>query len=128
MKKNPFVSYISKITFLSIAVCFLSLLLVLVVPKGFITRNVPYYIVMYYAVTILGYAGVYFLPQKTTLKFENVFLMTKIIKFLIYLLVLVVVFLGGIEKNAKFAVAYLVLFLIYQVFDTITLTQLIKKK
>lgn len=128
MKKNPFVTYVTTLTFFSMAVCFLVMLCMMFVPRDFITRITPYYILMFYIITLAGYACVYFIPKNGTMRFENVFLMVKIIKFLIYLVVLVVVMLGGIEKNAKFAVAYLSLFIIYQVFDTITLTKLVKKK
>lgn len=126
MKKNPFVSYITKMTFFSIAVCFLFLFGAFFIPKPYFSANIPYYIVMFYAVTVLGYASVYFLPKKSKMKFEHIFLLTKICKFFIYIVVLVVMFLCSIEKNTKFAITYLVIFAIYQVFDTITLTSMVK--
>lgn len=126
MKTNPFIQYISKITFFSIAVCFVVMLLWLKVPADYI-RNTPYYIIMYYVVTILCYAFLYFTQKKATIRFENAYMLTKIIKFLIYIAVLALVLLFNIEKNIKFAIAYLSLFVIYQVFDTITLMRLVKQ-
>ncbi len=126
MKKTPLLNYISKITFLSIAICIIVLLLLRVVPREYI-NNVPSYIMMFYLVTTLGYCFLYYNKKKAKMRFEQAYMLTKTIKFLIYIAVLAIVLLCNIEKNVKFAVAYLLLFVFYQIFDTVTILQLSKE-
>ncbi len=125
MKKTPLLNYISKITFFSIATCIVVLLLIKVVPGDYI-NNSPSYIMMFYVVTTLGYCFLYHNKKTGRMKFEQAYMLIKTLKFLIYIAVLIIVLLCDIEKNIKFAVAYLLLFVIYQVFDTITILQLSK--
>ncbi len=127
MKKHPLVSYLMKITTLSLVLCFVVLFSLLLIPKDFFSANIPYYIIMFFAVTFASYSFMYYAPTKTNLKFEQAFLLTRLIKMLIYIAVLVVVLLAHIEKNIKFAVAYMLLFVVYQVFDVITIKTLVNK-
>ncbi|MDO5759949.1 MAG: hypothetical protein Q4Q06_02865 [Bacteroidota bacterium] len=128
MKKHPLISYLLKITYLSLILCFVVLFSLLVVPKEYISLNTPYYILMFFVVTYISYAFMYYAPKKFNLKFEQAFLITKFIKMLVYILVLVVVIFAHIEKNIKFAICYMVLYLIYQIFDTISMKKLVKQK
>lgn len=81
---------------------------------------------MFFFVTFMSYGFMYYAPTKMKLKFEQAFLITRFSKMLIYISVLVIVLLAHIEKNIKFAVAYMILFLVYQVFDVITVKHLSK--
>lgn len=125
MTKNPFFSYLTKLSFFSIAVCFLVMILWLWVPAEYI-RTAPYYIAMYYVVTLGCYAFLSFAPNKN-FKFEQAFMITKTTKIIIYAAIFAIVLLFNIEKSIKFAIAYLLLYLIYQIFDTIALMKLIKQ-
>lgn len=126
MKKHPLVSYLMKITTLSLILCFVALFSLIFVPKDFLSVYIPYYILMFFFVTFLSYGFMYYAPTKMKLKFEQAFLITRFSKMLIYISVLVIVLLAHIEKNIKFAVAYMILFLVYQVFDVITVKHLSK--
>ncbi len=126
MIKNPFLSYLQKLTFFSIAVCFVDMLLWLFVKPDYI-RNVPYYVAVYYIVTLLFWAFLYYAPKRKLLRFEQAYMVSKIGKLLIYALIFALVLLAGLEKNTKFAFAYLALYVVYLIFDSITTLQLVRK-
>lgn len=128
MKQHPILSYFSYLSIFAICVCFLTLFSALALNKDFFSENLPYYVVMFYALTALSYSALYFLPKKTKMNFVHIFLITKVAKFVIYLGVLAVVFLFNIETQAKFAITYFVLFLFFLVFDTITTNKLSRRQ
>ncbi len=107
------------------AVCFVSLFARLFVPAEFLSENLPYYIVMYYVVTALCYV---FLYKNRKTNFVPTFMITKILKFLIYIFVLVLIFLLNLEANVKFAVSYCILFFLFLIFDTITINNLSRRQ
>ncbi|MGP1515132.1 MAG: hypothetical protein ACTTJH_04165 [Bacteroidales bacterium] len=126
MIKNPFIKYLNRITFFSIGVCFVIMLLWLTPVRDYL-RSAPYYISMYYTVTLLFWIFLKYAPQKQIIKFEQAYMISKVGKILIYAIIFAVVLLFGIEKSTKFAFAYLTLYLIYTVFDTITIMYLVKE-
>jgi MFS superfamily sulfate permease-like transporter len=54
-------------------------------------------------------------------------MITKILKFLVYIFVMVIVLLLDVETNVKFAVSYLIISFSFIIFDTITINQLSRK-
>jgi FlaA1/EpsC-like NDP-sugar epimerase len=107
------------------AICFVSLFARLFVPAEFLSEDLPYYIVMFYVVTAISFVVLY---KKRKTNFVPTFMLTKIIKFLTYIFVLILVFLLDIETNIKFAVSYCIIFFLFLVFDTITISQLSRKE
>ena len=128
MQLHPFLSYLSKISIFSICVCFVFLFSALALPKEFFSENIPYYVIIFYVMTALSYAGLFYLPKKTKMNFVHLFLITKVLKFIVYLCVLVIVFLFNIETNVKFAISYFALFLLFLIFDTITTNSLSRRE
>lgn len=128
MQQNPILAYFSKLSIFSICVCFLFLFAALAIPKEFFSENIPYYVLMFYSLTALSYLALYFLPNKAKMNFVHVFLITKVMKFIVYLGVLAIVFLFNVETNAKFAITYFWLFIFFLVFDTITTNKLSRKE
>ena len=107
------------------AICFVSLFARLFLPAEFLSEDLPYYIVMFYVVTAISFVVLY---KKRKTNFVPTFMLTKIIKFLTYIFVLILVFLLDIETNIKFAVSYCIIFFLFLVFDTITISQLSRKE
>jgi len=125
MIKNPFFNYLNKLTFFSIAVCFVVMLLWFTPIRDYL-RMAPYYICMYFVVTLLFWTFLKYAPKKNLLTFEKAYIISKVGKILVYALIFVIILLLGLEKSTKFAFAYLGLYLVYLIFDTITIMQLIK--
>ncbi len=128
MQKHPLAAYFSKLSIFAICVCFVYLFAALALPKEFFSQNIPYYVIMFYALTALSYLALYFLPRKRKVNFVHIFLISKLLKFLIYIGVLALVYLFGVETQAKFAVSYFILFLLFLVFDTVTTNRLSRKE
>ena len=128
MQKHPLAAYLSKLSIFAICVCFVYLFAALALPKEFFSQNIPYYVIMFYALTALSYLALYFLPRKRKVNFIHIFLISKLLKFLIYIGVLALVYLFGVETQAKFAVSYFILFLLFLVFDTVTTNRLSRKE
>lgn len=128
MQKKTLAAYFSKLSIFAICVCFVYLFAALALPKEFFSQNIPYYVIMFYALTALSYLALYFLPRKRKVNFVHIFLISKLLKFLIYIGVLALVYLFGVETQAKFAVSYFILFLLFLVFDTVTTNRLSRKE
>lgn len=126
MKQNPLVSYITKLSVLSIVVCFIGLFGIFFF-KDFIPIKLPYYIVIFYLCTLLGYVFIYFSIKKGKMKFENIFMITKFGKKLVYIIVFLIVLRLKKESLIPFTITYLILYVIYLIFDTLTLKNFTKK-
>lgn len=124
MKSSHLLFYISKLSIFAMCVCFISLFARFFVPTEFLSSNLPYYIVMFYLTTMLCYV---FLYKNRKTNFVPTFMITKILKFLVYIFVMVIVLLLDIETNVKFAVSYLIISFLFIIFDTITINQLSRK-
>lgn len=125
MKSSHLLFYFSKLSIFAMCVCFISLFARFFVPAEFLSSNLPYYIVMFYLVTALCYV---FLYRNRKTNFVPTFMITKILKFLVYLFVLVILFFMDIETNVKFAVSYCIIFFLFLIFDTITINQLSRRE
>ncbi|MFA7081709.1 MAG: hypothetical protein WC135_03765 [Bacteroidales bacterium] len=128
MKKHPLVSYITKLSFFSIAVCFIAFFAMLFFRNN-ISTNTPYYIVLFYLCTAIGYALTYISVNKKTMKFEHIFMLVKFGKLFIYLIVFLAIIMLEEEKEKimPFVISYLGLYALYLIFDTITYKNFSKK-
>lgn len=126
MKQNPLISYIIKLSFFSIGVCFIALFSMLFL-KNNISTNIPYYIVLFYLCTAIGYFLSYYLVKKNKMKFENIFMLVKFGKLFIYIIVFLIVLMFKIENIVPFTISYLILYTLYLIFDTITFKKFSKK-
>lgn len=124
MKSTYLLFYISKLSIFAMCVCFISLFARFFVPTEFLSSNLPYYIIMFYLTTMLCYV---FLYKNRKTNFVPTFMITKILKFLVYIFVMVIVLLLEVETNVKFAVSYLIISFLFIIFDTITINQLSRK-
>ncbi|MDD3724354.1 MAG: hypothetical protein PHV83_02365 [Bacteroidales bacterium] len=61
------------------------------------------------------------------MRFENIFMITKFSKLLIYIIVLILAILLPVTNIKAFLSSYAILYILYTIFDTITLNQLAKK-
>lgn len=125
-QQHPLVSYGIKLTFFSIAICLIGLFS-LIPFKDYISHNLPYYIVLFYLCTGVGYCLNYILIKNKTMKFENTFMLTKFGKLFAYIIVFLIVLSYGIEKPIPFTIMYLILYVLYLIFDTISLKNFSKK-
>ncbi len=120
MQRNPLNSYIIKLSVFSIIICFIGFIS-LIFFENYISLNLPYYILLFYLCTGLSFVFTYFSLKKKTMRFENVFMITKFGKLLIYIIVfLIIVFLKK-EEIIPFTITYLSLYFLYLIFDTITI-------
>lgn len=125
MKQSHLLFYFSKLSIFAMCICFVTLFARFFVPVEFLSENLPYYIVMFYVFTAFSYV---FLYKNRKTNFVPIFMITKILKFIVYLFALVIVFLLDIETNVKFAVSYCIIFFLFLIFDTITINQLSRRQ
>jgi FlaA1/EpsC-like NDP-sugar epimerase len=125
MKQSHLLFYFSKLSIFAMCICFVTLFARFFVPIEFLSENLPYYIVMFYVFTAFSYV---FLYKNRKTNFVPTFMITKILKFIVYLFALVIVFLLDIETNVKFAVSYCIIFFLFLIFDTITINQLSRRQ
>ena len=125
MKQSHLLFYFSKLSIFAMCICFVTLFARFFVPVEFLSENLPYYIVMFYVFTAFSYV---FLYRNRKTNFVPTFMITKILKFIVYLFALVIVFLLDIETNVKFAVSYCIIFFLFLIFDTITINQLSRRQ
>lgn len=127
MQQNPLVSYIIKLTFFSIGVSLIGLFSLLFLSKDWIFDSIPYLIILFYSITGISYTLIYLTQKSKKMRFENIFMITKFSKLLIYIIVLIVAILLPVTNIKAFLSLYAILYILYTIFDTITLNQLAKK-
>lgn len=125
MKSSYLLFYFSKLSIFAMIICFITLFARFFVPTEFLSENLPYYIVLFYVMTALCYV---FLYKNRKTNFVPTFMITKILKFLVYIFVLIILLLLEVETNVKFAVSYVVICFSFIVFDTITINQLSRRE
>lgn len=125
-QQHPLISHGIKLTFFSIAICLIGLFSLMLF-KDFLSTNLPYYIVLFYLCTGIGYCLNYISIKNKTMKFENIFILTKFGKLFIYIIVFLIVLSSEIEKAIPFTIMYLILYALYLIFDTISLKNFSKK-
>ena len=126
MKKHPLISYFTKLSYFSIAVAFMAFFAMLFL-KNKISMNLPYYIVLFYICTAIGYTLTYYSINKKSMRFENIFMLVKFGKLFIYIIVFSVIILSETENTIPFVISYLLLYALYLIFDTITFKNFSKK-
>ena len=89
--------------------------------------NLPYYIVLFYICTAIGYTLTYYSINKKSMRFENIFMLVKFGKLFIYIIVFSVIILSETESTIPFVISYLLLYALYLIFDTITFKNFSKK-
>jgi len=127
MQQNPLVSYIIKLTFFSIGVSLIGLFSLLFLSKDWIFDSIPYLIILFYSITGISYTLIYLTQKSKKMRFENIFMITKFSKLLIYIIVLIVAILLPVTNIKAFLSSYAILYILYTIFDIITLNQLAKK-
>jgi hypothetical protein len=126
MQRNPLTSYIIKLSIFSIAICFIGFTSLLFF-KNYISLNLPYYILLFYLCTGLSYIYTYFSLKKKKMRFENVFMITKFGKLFIYIIVFLILIFLKKENPIPLTITYLSLYVLYLIFDTITLRNFSQK-
>lgn len=126
MQRNPLTSYIIKLSIFSIAICFIGFTSLLFF-KNYISLNLPYYILLFYLCTGLSYIYTYFSLKKKKMRFENVFMITKFGKLFIYIIVFLILIFLKKENPIPLTITYLSLYVLYLIFDTITLKNFSQK-
>lgn len=126
MKKHPLISYFTKLSYFSIAVAFIAFFAMLFL-RNKISMNLPYYIVLFYICTAIGYTLTYYSINKKSMRFENIFMLVKFGKLFIYIIVFSVIILSNTENTIPFVISYLLLYALYLIFDTITFKNFSKK-
>lgn len=127
MKRHPLVSYLIGLSFYSIGITFIALFSLMFIPETWAVSELPYFILFFYIATGAGYSFVYYSAIVRKARFEGVFMLTKFIKTLLYLMVLII-FLFLEKSNMKaLAVFYIALYALYTIFDTISFKNLAKK-
>ena len=126
MQRNPLTSYIIKLSIFSIAICFIGFTSLLFF-KNYISLNLPYYILLFYLCTGLSYIYTYLSLKKKKMRFENVFMITKFGKLFIYIIVFLIIIFLKKENPIPLTITYLSLYVLYLIFDTITLRNFSQK-
>ncbi|MDD3667928.1 MAG: hypothetical protein PHY75_04135 [Bacteroidales bacterium] len=126
MQRNPLTSYIIKLSIFSIAICFIGFISLLFF-KNYISLNLPYYILLFYLCTGLSYIYTYLSLKKKKMRFENVFMITKFGKLFIYIIVFLIIIFLKKENPIPLTITYLSLYVLYLIFDTITLRNFSQK-
>lgn len=126
MQRNPLTSYIIKLSIFSIAICFIGFTSLMFF-KNYISLNLPYYILLFYLCTGLSYIYTYLSLKKKKMRFENVFMITKFGKLFIYIIVFLILIFLKKENPIPLTITYLSLYVLYLIFDTITLKNFSQK-
>ncbi|HNW68927.1 MAG TPA: hypothetical protein PKI01_00895 [Bacteroidales bacterium] len=93
-----------------------------------ITPALPFLVPFFFSVSILSNLWLLSVPAENPNKFVRIFMMATFLKFFLYIIVLVAYVMLQRDDAVRFMFSFLVLFVLFLVFDVIILLQSLPKK
>jgi hypothetical protein len=121
------IQFLRPLLYFSAVIAIAALLASLLIPDQFITPALPFLIPFFTAVTLLSY---HYLVQATFrkfIKFVNIFLLSIILKLLLYLAVMVTYAFLQRADAVPFLFAFFILYLCYTIFESVSIIRFAHK-
>ncbi|MEI6436438.1 MAG: hypothetical protein WCP32_16540 [Bacteroidota bacterium] len=120
---SMYLKYLRQLLYFSAAVGTVAALLSFILPKTFISPALPFLFLFFISTSLLSF---YFLLKSTgkrLIRFVNAFLLTILLKLILYVGVMVAYALLNRNDAVPFLVSFFILYLIYMVFETVFIIQ-----
>jgi len=93
-----------------------------------VTPALPFLVPFFFSISLLSNLWLLSVPAENPNKFIRIFMMATFLKFFLYIIVLVAYVMLQRDDAVRFMFSFLVLFILYLVFDVIILLQSLPKK
>lgn len=118
--------FVKRLLFFTAFLAASGLLLFQLLPRNFITPALPFLLLFFMAVTMIGYYLLLKASSKTLLKFLNAFLLLTFGKLILFIGVLVLYILLNRWDAMPFGIGFFVLYLFYTAFEVVYLVKISK--
>ena len=105
----------------TLAIIIISAIVYAALPTGYYTTAFPFLVVFFFAATLLVYYFMLKSLEKRPAKFVNIFLLTTMVKLLVYMAVMVSYALVNRGEARQFIVAFFILYIIYTIIEVLAL-------
>jgi len=118
---SAYISFLKHIMIFSMILGLIAALLYFILPPKFITPALLYLFLFFIGVTLTGYYFLINSVRKKFIKFLNAYLLSTIIKLLLYIAVMVVYILINRQDALPFGITFFLLYLCYTIFEITSL-------
>jgi hypothetical protein len=114
-----FPDYLRKIFYFASAIGLTAVILSLVLPESYITPALPLLILVFLATSVSSFYYLLKSSEKRFIKFVNVFLLTILLKLLLYIAIMISYALLNRADAVPFLLSFFILYLLFTVFETL---------
>ena len=114
---SAYISFLRRILIFSAILSLVATIFCFLLPVRFITPALPFLFVFFISVTLTGYYFLMKSAEKKFIRFLNAYLLTTIIKLLLYILIMVIYILMNRRDALPFGITFFILYLFYTVFE-----------
>jgi hypothetical protein len=111
--------YLRKIFYFASAIGFMAVILSLILPASYITPALPFLIIVFLLTSVGSFYFLLKSSDKRFIKFVNVFLLTILIKLLLYISIMITYALLNRADAVPFLLSFFILYLLFTVFETL---------
>jgi hypothetical protein len=121
------IHFLRPLLYFSAIIGLVALVASFIIPDQFITPALPFLIPFFIAVTLLSYHYLIQATSRRFIRFVNVFLLSIVLKLLLYMIVMVVYALLQRADAVPFLLAFFILYLCYTIFESVNIIRFAQK-
>lgn len=126
MKESNYVIILKKLLFFTLIIAAVTYAATFIIPDQYITPVLPFIVVFYFAITLLGQLIIQRYKNLRPRKYINVFMLLTFGRLMLLLMVLLLYILLFREDAKVFAITFLIYYFIFTVFEVIQNTKISK--
>lgn len=106
----------------------IAVIMTFTLPETVVSKSLPFLVPFFLSISILTNLPLISVPAENPNKFVRVFMLTTFSKFILYAIVLFIYSMINKDDAVKFMLSFMVLFILYLVFDVVFLINNLPKK
>ena len=118
---SVYLSFLKRIIIFSLVLGVCATVLYFVLPAKFITPALPWLFLFFIGATLTGYYFLIKSVQKKFIRFLNAYLLSTILKLLVYIAIMVIYILMNKQDALPFGITFFLLYLCYSIFEVSSL-------
>jgi hypothetical protein len=119
--KSAFITYLKQLFVLSAIISLVALAVRFILPGEYLSPSVPFLIVFFMASSILSFHFLLREAGKRFIKFVNAYLLTVVLKLILYVLILIAYAFFYRSDAVPFMLGFLILYLCYTIFESVSI-------
>jgi hypothetical protein len=124
---SPFLDFLKRLLLFSVIIGIIATALWFTLPSKLLTPALPFLVVFFFAITLIGFKILIQFAGKKFIKFLNAFMLLTTVKLFLYIGVMVIYILLNKRDALPFGIAFFLIYLLYTVFEVVSLLKSMKQ-